>query len=212
MAALVVVLLLGRFRGRLVPSRLLLAGVAIGYMLSAVTSFLQLKLTDGNGLAGVVFWLLGTLASASWRDLTVPALAMGLSTVWLLFQARGLNALLAGEETASSLGVDVARLRLKLLVMTAILTGTSVAVAGGIGFVGLMVPHMGRLLVGSDHRRLLPVTVLIGAIFLVLVDVIARWALRPMELPLSVITAMIGAPFFLWLMRRSGPGGVEGRS
>lgn len=209
MVSLILVLFLGRRHGRLVSTRLVLSGVAIGYLFSAGTSYIELQIAEGNSLAGVLFWLLGTVAAASWEDLGIPTIAVMLSMVWLLLQARPLNALLAGEETAASLGVDVSRLRFQLLTVTAVLTGAVVAVAGGVGFVGLMVPHTARLLVGPDHRRLLPVAALTGASFLVLVDIGARVLARPVELPLSVITAAIGAPFFLWLMRRSEHVGSE---
>lgn len=120
-----------------------------------------------------------------------------------MVQARPLNAMLAGDESATALGVDVGRFRMKLLIVASLLTGTVVAVAGGVGFVGLMIPHVVRMLVGPDHRRVLPVAVLLGGVFLELVDVLARTAASPIEPPLSVVTAAIGAPFFLWLMRRS---------
>jgi iron complex transport system permease protein len=108
-----------------------------------------------------------------------------------------------GDEGATSLGIDVTRLRRYLLVVTALLTGVIVAISGGIGFVGLMIPHIVRMLVGSDHRRLLPLTALVGGIFLIWADVLARTLAPPSELPLGVVTSMIGAPFFLWLMQRS---------
>jgi iron complex transport system permease protein len=114
-----------------------------------------------------------------------------------------------GEETATTLGVDTSRFRRHMFVLTALLTGTLVAVSGGIGFVGLMLPHILRLLVGADHRRLLPLAALAGAIFLIWVDVLARVLVAPQELPIGILTALLGAPFFIWLMRRDqgSPGG-----
>lgn len=203
MVALLVLLLFGRRNGQVEPVRLILAGVAVGYVFYSLTSYVQLRIAEGNSLAGVLFWLLGTVAAASWSDLGIPAVALFGSTAWLLVQSRPLNALLAGDETATALGVDPGRFRLRLLIVSALLTGTVVAVAGGIGFVGLMIPHTVRLIVGSDHRRVLPVAVLLGANFMVLVDLGARVLARPIELPLTVVTAAVGAPFFLWLMRRS---------
>lgn len=203
MLSLLVVLLLGRRRGRIDPTRLVLAGVAVGYLFMAGTSYIELRMSNGQSLAGVLFWLLGTVASASWEDLGVPTLVVLVTTAWLVLQARPLNALITGEESAIALGVDVHRFRRQLLVVASLLTGVVVAVAGGVGFVGLMIPHIARFLVGADHRRLLPVVVLLGALFLELVDIGARTLASPLELPLSVITAAIGAPFFLWLLRRS---------
>lgn len=131
-----------------------------------------------------------------------------MTTAWLMLQARKLNALVTGDESAVSLGVDPVRFRLQLLVVAALLTGTVVAVAGGIAFVGLLVPHVARLVVGADHRRQLPASVLFGALFLVLVDLGSRTLARPVEMPLTIITAALGAPFFLWLMhhRDRAPG------
>jgi iron complex transport system permease protein len=111
---------------------------------------------------------------------------------------------MTGDESAISLGVNPSRLRALMLVMASLLTGSVVAVAGGIGFVGLVIPHISRIVVGSDHRRMLPVTVLGGAVFLMMADLLARTVAMPTEIPLGILTAFVGAPFFLWLMRRSG--------
>lgn len=203
LVAMGLVLVFGRRAGRVSPTRLVLAGVAIGYVFSAATSFVELRIAEGQSLAGVIFWLLGTVAAAAWSDLGIPSVVVALSTGYLLLQGRRLNALLAGDDAAVALGVSVQRLRLELVIVSSLLTGAVVAVAGGVGFVGLMVPHVARLLVGSDHRRMLPVTVLLGAVFLVLADTAARTLASPLELPLSVVTAAIGGPFFLWLMRRT---------
>lgn len=200
MVALSVLLLVGRRRGKVEPVRLVLAGVAIGELFYAGTSYLQIRMADGNSLAGVLFWLLGTVAAASWDDLGIPSIVLAVSTAWLVLQSRQLNALITGDESAVSLGVDPAKFRLRLLIVAALLTGTVVAVAGGIAFVGLLVPHLTRLVVGADHRRLLPASALIGAVFMVVVDLGSRTLARPVELPLTIITAAIGAPFFLWLM------------
>jgi iron complex transport system permease protein len=200
-AALAAVLALGQRGGRLAPGRLLLAGVSIGYLFSAVTSYLQLR-AHPDQLAGVLFWLLGSLAGAHWSDLGVPAACVTLCTVWLLLQGRRLNALLLGDESATALGVDVARFRRWLLLVTALLTGTVIAVVGAVGFVGLMIPHLVRMLVGADHRRVLPVAALLGGGYLVLVDTAARTIASPLELPVGILTAVLGVPFLLWLLRR----------
>ena len=202
LGAFVLVFAFARQSGRTSPVRLILAGVAISYALSGATSFLIFRAEDSNQIRSVLFWMLGSLGAAKWEYLTVPALALVAGTAFLVLQARPLNALLVGEETAMTLGVNTHRFRKQLLALTALLTGVMVAVSGSIGFVGLMMPHIVRLLVGSDHRRVLPVTVLLGAIFLVWVDVVARVAVAPEELPVGVVTSFLGAPFFLWLMRR----------
>jgi iron complex transport system permease protein len=204
---LALVLALARRQGRLDPHRLLLAGVALAYLFQAGTSFLQLRIGT-NQLASVLFWLLGTVSGADWPDLGLPAAVVTGCTLWLVVQARAVNALLLGDETAASLGIAVSRLRTRLLVVAAGLTAVVIAVAGGVGFVGLIAPHTVRLLVGTDHRRLLPLTALLGGVFLVLADLLGRVATAPLELPLSVITAVAGAPFFLVLLRRAGRTGV----
>ncbi|MDQ3895949.1 MAG: iron ABC transporter permease [Actinomycetota bacterium] len=199
--ALALVFLLGQRGGRSNPTRLILAGVAIGQLLSAATSYLEIHAST-QALSGVVFWLLGSFASAKWSLLPIPAGVVLATTGWLILQRRGLNALLMGDESASALGVDLYRFRVKLLIACALISGTVVSVVGSIGFVGLMIPHVARLLVGADHRRVLPVAALLGASYLVWVDLAARTLERPAELPIGIFTALLGAPFFLWLMRR----------
>lgn len=202
-AAFVLVMVLARSPGgHASPLRLVLAGVAVSYALSATTSFLVLRADDPQEARSVLFWTLGSLGGARWEYLTLPAAALLVGTALLLAQSRSLNALLLGDESAVTLGVETGALRRRLLVLCGLLTGTMVAVSGTIGFVGLMVPHMVRLVVGADHRRVLPAATLSGAILLVWVDVLARTAIAPEEMPVGIVTALVGAPFFLWLMRR----------
>jgi iron complex transport system permease protein len=195
------VYLLAQRGGRIAPSRLILAGVALAYLFQACYSFLLLT-TQPEAAQGVLFWLLGSLGGARWSDLTLPAMALLAGSAVLVLQARPLNSLLAGEETAVSLGLGVNRFRVQMLLITSLLVGVMVAVAGAIAFVGLIVPHLVRLVVGADHRRVLPAAMLAGAVFLVLVDLAARTLNQPAELPLSIVTALVGVPFFLWLLRR----------
>ncbi|GGL69118.1 iron ABC transporter permease [Streptomyces anthocyanicus] len=202
MVAGALVFALGQRRGRMAPTRLVLAGVAVGYVFLSATSFVQLHASP-NELRTVLFWTLGSVAGAQWDQLPTVAVVVIATTVLLTLFGRRLNVLLAGDESATALGVDVNRLRLVLLVLSALLTGTVIAVAGGIGFVGLMIPHLVRLSTGADHRRLLPLTALLGAVYLVLVDLLSRTLDRPNELPLGILTALLGAPFFLWLLRRN---------
>lgn len=201
--AFVAVYLLAQQDGRLTTGRLILSGVAVSYVFAALTNLLIYNADDGEEVKSVVFWMLGSLGGARWDYLGLPAMALILGTLYLALRARWLNALSMGEETAATLGVDTSRFRQQIFALTALLTGTLVAVSGGIGFVGLMLPHILRLLVGADHRRLLPVAALAGAIFLIWVDVLARVVVAPQELPIGIITALLGAPFFIWLMRRS---------
>jgi iron complex transport system permease protein len=202
MLSLAAVFVLGRHAGRFSPTRLVLAGIALAYLFSAATSYLQIH-GDPNELRAVVFWLLGSVADAEFGDLPVVAAVVVVTTGWLLLQTRSLNSLLVGDESAYALGVDVSRFRAKLIIASALLTGAVVAVAGGIVFVGLMIPHVARLLVGPDHRRVIPVSVLLGATYLAWIDILSRTLEKPAELPLGILTAVIGAPFFLTLMYRS---------
>ncbi len=202
---LVAVYLLAQRGGQLSDTRLVLAGVALAYLATAGTSLVQLR-SDPNLVKGILFWLMGSVSGATWAQLGLPTLAILACTAWLFLQARGLNALALGDDEAAALGVDVHRLRIGLLVVASLLTALAVSVAGGIGFVGLMGPYAVRLVVGSDYRRVLPTSMLAGALFLVLVDLATRTVDRPNEYPITVFTAAIGAPFFLWLMRRQGRG------
>lgn len=203
LAACVAVALLAQKGGTLSPTRMILAGVALGTLLSAVTSYLTIS-TDAQNVIGVLFFLLGSVSAASMPSLIAPSIALLVASVIAALLARSLNVLMTGDESAISLGVSTSRLRGTLLVVASLLTGTIVAVAGGIGFVGLVVPHIARILVGSDHRRMLPLTVLGGAAFLMIADLLARTVASPTEIPLGILTAFVGAPFFLWLMRRGG--------
>ncbi|MCG8914472.1 iron ABC transporter permease [Actinokineospora sp. PR83] len=200
--AITLVFALGQQRGRLAPTRVVLAGVAVGYLLLAATSYLQLR-ANPNELRQVVFWSLGSVAGATWDQLGVVTAVVLISVGVLLLHGRRLNALGAGDEQATALGVDVRALRIGLLALSSLVTGVLIAAAGGIGFVGLMVPHLVRLTVGLDHRRVLPLAALVGATYLVVVDLLSRTVDPPNELPIGIFTAAFGAPFFLWLLRRN---------
>ncbi|WP_199836322.1 FecCD family ABC transporter permease [Streptomyces sp. NRRL F-4489] len=193
---------MARRGGGFSPLRLVLAGVGIGQFLSGFTSYLVLQAGDEQQTRGVLFWLMGSLSGATWGTLWLPVLAVAGGLLALQARARAMNALLMGDETAAGLGVDVTRLRRELFVVTSLLTGVLVAVSGAIAFVGLMVPHLCRLVLGGDHRRLLPVAALTGALLLVVVDVVCRTAMDGQELPVGVVTAMIGAPALLFILDR----------
>ena len=189
----------------LTPIRMILAGLAVSYIFTAFTNFM-VYMSQHNGAESATFWMLGGLGGARWERLWLPfVITLGCLIVFML-TARSLNALLLGEENAVALGVDVRAFRRFLFVMTSILTGAIVAVSGSIGFVGLIVPHAVRLVVGADHRRVLPLGALTGAIFLIWADVFARTILAPRELPLGIVTGFVGAPFFIWLLRRNKDG------
>ncbi|MCO1655146.1 iron ABC transporter permease [Pseudonocardia sp. S2-4] len=201
LAALLAVSLLAGARGTLPPLRLVLAGVALSYALSGTTSYLIFASDDPQAAQSVLFWLLGSLGPARWESLGVPAAALVLGCGWLLARAPALDAMVLGDEPAATLGFAAGRLRRELLVVSSLVTGVVVAVSGGIGFVGLMIPHLVRLLTGPTHARLLPLATVVGAGYLVAVDVVARTVNAPVEVPLGVVTSVLGAPVFLWLLR-----------
>ena len=181
------------------PLRLIMAGMAVAYALSAVTSFIVFSSDSPEGARSVMFWLLGSLAAASW-DTTVGALVAAFAlTVAVAFFAMRLDAMATGDETALSLGLHPARTRLILMVLVSFGVGVVVAGAGSIGFVGLVVPHIARRLVGAGHRLQLPASALIGAVFLLLADLAARTLFAPHEMPIGVVTGVVGAPFLLAL-------------
>lgn len=201
--SIILIFSLSRMGGQNSAVRLLMAGIAVSAILSAVTSLIIFSAPNEHGIRTVLFWISGSLAGAKWEYLSIPAMVVLLGMFIMTAQYRSLNAMLMGEESAGTLGVDTARFRKLLLVITALLTGVIVAISGAIGFVGLMMPHIVRVIVGSDHRRVLPVSALLGAIFLIWADVFARLSFAPEELPIGIITSLCGGPFFIWLMLRS---------
>jgi iron complex transport system permease protein len=181
---------------------LLLAGVVVAAFFSACIAFI-LSVSPARTVQSAVLWIMGSLSGATWRSVTLTAAYTMPAVLLLMSLARPLNLLSIGEETAHHLGADVERVKRIALLVAALITASGVAVAGVIGFVGLVVPHAVRLLVGSDHRALLPLSFLAGSAFLTLADLGARLALAPVEIPIGVLTAFIGVPFFLVLLRRS---------
>ncbi len=205
LASMLLVLAIASRSGRLHSERLLLAGVAVSFVMMAASNLL-LYLGNPHAASSVLFWMLGGLGLARWELLWLPALCLALALAVLLGLGRALNALMAGEQSAVSLGLEPRRVRLLVFVVASLLTGVLVSLSGAIGFVGLMLPHVARFLVGAEHRRLLPVVALLGALFLVWVDVAARTWLAPQDLPIGIVTAAIGGVFFVALLRRRQPG------
>ena len=187
--------------GALPPTALILSGVVVSSFCSALVMFLTAVAPAGR-VQGAMFWMMGSLASPPAGILPAVALVVVLGVGLAVICGPQLNALSLGEETAAYLGVDARRVRLRLFFAASIVTGAAVAAAGLVGFVGLVVPHALRALIGADHRLLVPASALAGAIVLVLADTVARSLLPPAEIPVGVVTALIGAPFFLVLLRR----------
>lgn len=188
--------------GRTEVVTLVLTGIAVNALAGALLGLL-LFVSDDAQLRTITFWNLGSVGAATWRSVMVVTVCLVPATIVALRAARRLDLLALGERTARHLGVDVERLRLVLIVAVALLASAAVAVAGIIAFVGLVVPHIIRLLVGPAHRILLPASAMGGALLLVLADLAARTVAAPSELPLGVLTALVGGPFFFWLLRRT---------
>jgi iron complex transport system permease protein len=200
LSSMLLVFGLAHGKGSWSPTRLLLTGVVIAAGWGALISFL-LSVAPQQHLRSMLFWLMGDLqhSASPWGGLLVLVIGLALS----LPLARSLNLLARGEMQAASLGVNVKRLRLQLYLLASLLTATAVTIGGSIGFVGLIIPHLMRLLIGSDHRLLLPAASLAGATLLVLADTLARTLLAPQQLPVGVLTAMLGVPVFLFLLQRN---------
>jgi len=200
--AIALVLLVARTEGRLPVITLLLAGVVVNAFFSALVMFI-LSISSTRHLPGAIYWMMGNLSEKSYSTLAFVALYYAPAIAILLSRARDFNLLSLGEESAEQLGVKVEHSKLWTFLSASLITAVAVSVSGLIGFVGLMVPHILRLIFGPDHRLLLPASFLFGASFLVLCDLLARVIIAPAELPVGVITAVLGGPFFIWLLHSS---------
>lgn len=201
-AAMAMTLLVTSLLGGATPARAILAGISISAMSAAATSFLIFWSATGDSYREILSWLMGSLSGVIWADAGVVLTAVLVLGVPILFSARALNAFAFGDATAATLGVDIGLTRWTLLGATALLTGVMVSIGGAIGFMGLIVPHVVRLATGSNHIRLLPVSMLVGATFMIWTDTAARSLFEPRELPVGIITALIGAPIFLMVLLR----------
>lgn len=201
LAATMLVLAVSRFASATSADRLILAGVAVSFIVMSLANVL-IFIGDPRATHTVVFWMLGGLGLAQWAQLIFPLAILVVAGSYLLLNARNLNAMTIGDETASTLGIQVARFRLSIFVTGALITGVMVAFSGIIGFVGLMVPHIVRLVVGGDYKRVLPAAALLGSVFLLWADILARTVMAPDEVPIGIVTGLIGGVFFIWLLRR----------
>lgn len=200
---IIFVYVISRVRGRINITQLLLSGVAISMIMDGVTSIIKLGAPNALGLHNAEFWMSGSLAGAKWAYLKLPFVVLVLCLVFLMINYRGLNLLLLGDESAGTLGVNVRRLQKQLVLVASLIAGVTISVSGTIGFVGLMVPHFTRLLVGGDHKKVLPISALLGGILVVWVDVVARMLIAPEELPVGILTAVIGGPIFIWMLKKN---------
>ena len=194
------VLGLSSLGGRMTSVKLVLSGVIISGLFAAFSNLIIVLAADANEIQSITYWLLGSFAAAQWYKITIPLIAVVICSIYFTTQIRSLNTMLMGDETATTLGVDLAQKRKLYVLLTSLLTATAVAFCGVIGFVGLMVPHVVRGITGNNHWKLLPVSCLAGGIFMVWADVLARTVLNGGELPIGIITAVCGAPIFAYVM------------
>ena len=181
------------------PETLILGGIALTYLFSASTSLLQYIATE-HQLQGVVFWLFGSLSGATWKNVAAMALVCGICIPGLMKHSWDLNALATGDEVAASLGVSAARVRMAVMLLSSLITATIICFTGIIGFVCLVAPHITRMIIGSDHRILIPFASIVGALLLLAADTVGRTVLAPSEIPVGIVTAFIGVPMFLFLL------------
>ncbi len=201
LCAAAMVLGVSRLASATSADRLVLAGVAVSFVVMAAANIL-IFLGDPRATHTVVFWMLGGLGLAQWSQLIYPLVILVGCGLFFWIKSSDLNAMTVGDETASTLGISVARFRLTIFIAGALITGVMVAFSGIIGFVGLMIPHIVRMLVGGDYRRVLPISALIGAIFLIWSDIAARTIMSPEDIPIGIITGLIGGLFFIWILGR----------
>ncbi|EIF2087938.1 iron ABC transporter permease [Clostridium perfringens] len=198
--ASIFVYFLARIGGRITPFKMILAGMVISSICSSFTSLIIFLSKDNEGIRTVNFWMMGSLAGAEWSNIVLPIAISVIPLIYFFTQYRNLNLMVLGDETSITLGLNIEKHRKIYMILSSLITGVIVSVCGTIGFVGIMIPHIVRLIFGTDHKTLLPFSALVGAIFLIWADVIARCAITNMELPIGIITSVIGAPFLLWLM------------
>ena len=203
------VLALASADGKTTSVKLILAGMIVNALLTAFSNFIIAVAGNSDGIMSIKFWTMGALTRAGWKNIGLIAVIVLLAALFFMSQARTLDGLLLGEEAAVTIGIDTFRYRLVYLLVLSLLTGALISASGTIGFVGLIIPHLARALVGTAHRRLLPVAALSGGLFMLWVDALARSLLPNTELPVGIFTALIGAPFFVYVMvrKRYGFGG-----
>ena len=198
--ASIFVYFLAKIGGRITPFKMILAGMVISSICSSLTSLIIFLSKDNEGIRTVNFWMMGSLAGAEWSNIVLPIAISVIPLIYFFTQYRNLNLMVLGDETSITLGLNIEMHRKIYMILSSLITGVILSVCGTICFVGIMIPHIVRLIFGTDHKTLLPFSALVGAIFLIWADVIARCAITNMELPIGIITSVIGAPFLLWLM------------
>ncbi|WP_438271022.1 FecCD family ABC transporter permease [Sporolactobacillus mangiferae] len=200
----VAVLLLSSIGGKATSVKLILSGVVVGAFCSSFSNLVIYFANNAEGVQQVAFWSMGSLAQSSWEKIPILSVVVLIGCVLFLFQHRVLNAMLLGDESAVTLGINLSVFRKLYMILAALITGTMVAYAGTIGFVGLIVPHICRGLFGADHKRLIPATLLVGSLFLIWADILSRILIHNVDLPIGIITSVIGSPLFIYMIVKKG--------
>lgn len=206
LCTIIIVYILSLKKGRIQITQLLLCGVAVSMIMDGFTRMITLSAPNALGMHNAEFWMSGSLAGAKWEYLTLPTIIMILCILYLGIHYRTLNVLLLGENVSPTLGINVKSMQKKLILISSLLAGVTISVSGSIGFVGLMCPHFSRLLAGSDHKKVLILSPIIGAILVIWTDVVARMLFAPEELPIGILTAILGGPIFILLLKRRQKG------
>lgn len=200
------VIVIAAKKNSMTSTRLILAGTVVNALFSAFSNFIITVFGDSNSISDIKFWTMGSLSGASFNALIVPSIVIGIAIIFFLTQGRINNAMMMGDETAVSLGINLSVYRLIYMIIIALITGVLVSSCGIIGFVGLIIPHISRGIIGSDYKKVIPISILMGAIFLVWADVLARTVVYNAELPIGIFTALVGAPFFIYIVVRKDYG------
>lgn len=202
----ILVLMISNIGGRSNSIKLLLAGMALSSVCSSFSSFLVYISDDSQKLKTITFWLMGSLAGAKWNEIVIILPVIILGTIFFITQYRTLNLMLLGDEVSITLGTDLHKFRIIYLLITSLMIGLLVYVSGMIGFVGLIIPHIVRIIFGTDHKKIIPITALLGSIILIWADVISRSLIKGTEIPIGIVISIIGAPLFVWLMIKKNYG------
>lgn len=202
----ILVLMISNIGGRSNSIKLLLAGMALSSVCSSFSSFLVYISDDSQKLKTITFWLMGSLAGAKWNEIVIILPVIILGTIFFITQYRTLNLMLLGDEVSITLGTDLHKFRIIYLLITSLMIGLLVYVSGMIGFVGLIIPHVVRIIFGTDHKKIIPIAALVGSIILIWADVISRILIKGTEIPIGIVISIIGAPLFVWLMIKKNYG------
>ena len=204
--ASIFVYFLARIGGRITPFKMILAGMVISSICSSLTSLIIFLSKDNEGIRTVNFWMMGSLAGAKWNEIVIIMPIIILGVIFFMTQYRTLNLMLLGDEVSITLGTDLHKFRIIYLLITSLMIGLLVYVSGMIGFIGLIIPHIVRIIFGTDHKKIIPIAALLGAIILIWADVISRILIKGTEIPIGIVISIIGAPLFVWLMIKKNYG------